>query len=248
MFWPDITSLEAFYASPIGRTAFTHIRNIISELWPDVHHETIAGLGFASYYLESFFDKENTLISVMPAMQGIMRWPETGVNLSCLADESELPLADSSVDRMIMAHVLEYSDQSKAMMREIWRVLSPTGKLLIIMPNRLGIWSHIEKTPFGHGHPFNVMQITKLLQEAQFNPLQSTSTLFMLPTSLPLLTNSTLWEKIGKRFLQPFGGVLITEAEKQLYSGIPAKVTMKEKLRTYVFTPSSNGVTSITLK
>lgn len=238
MFSPDIASLEAFYDSPIGRTALTHIRHVISEFWSDVHDETIVGLGFASHYLTDFLGSDNHVISIMPAAQGITHWPEASHNLTCLADEAELPLADSSVDRMLLAHVLEYSDQSKAMMREIWRVLSPTGKLLIVMPNRLGLWSHIEKTPFGHGHPFNVMQITKLLEDALFTPLRSTSALFMLPSSLPLLPHSALWERMGKRILQPFGGVLITEAEKQIYSAIPSKVSIKEKLRTYVLTPS----------
>jgi SAM-dependent methyltransferase len=237
MFWPDIPTLEAFYRSPTGNIAFTHIQEVITEFWPHVTHETVMGLGFSSDYLEAFCDNTNRVIAIMPAAQGCMRWPQEGASHSCLADEAELPLADNSIDRILLAHVLEYSDQSKAMLREIWRVLSPDGRLLIVMPNRLGLWSHMERTPFGHGHPFNAMQITRLLHDAMFTSLRSTSTLFMLPTASPFLTNSPLWEKLGKRWLQPFGGVLITEASKQLYSIIPTKPSMGDKFRTYVLNP-----------
>ena len=240
MFWPNIATLDAFYTSPPGQVAYTHIRQVIGEFWQKPRYETIVGLGFAAHYLSDFIDNYNKVIAVMPAVQGVMHWPEGKDNLSCMADEAELPFADHSVDKIMLIHVLEYSDQSKAMMRELWRVLSPTGKLLIVMPNRLGLWSHIEKTPFGHGHPFNIMQITSLLHETQFTPLRSTSTLFM-PPSFP---SSAMIEKLGKRWLQPFGGVLITEAEKQVYSVIPPKVSITDKLRTYVLSPEGRGAYS----
>jgi len=235
MFWPDIPSLNAFYNSACGQATFAHISRALDDFWPDTHDETIAGLGFSAIYLPRFMKRHNKVIALMPSPQGSITWPSKEHNLCCMTDEGALPLPDNSIDRMLLVHILEYSDQSPAMMREIWRVLKPCGKLLVVMPNRLGLWSHMERTPFGHGHPFNIMQISNLLQEAMFTPTGTISALFMPPVSVPFLASSVLFETIGKHCLQPFGGVLITAAEKHVYAPVGMKEkSLGEKIRTYV--------------
>ena len=48
---------------------------------------------------------------------------------------------------------------------EIWRVLSGNGRLLVIAPNRRGIWARFEHTPFGHGRPYTSSQLYRLLRD-----------------------------------------------------------------------------------
>jgi hypothetical protein len=54
------------------------------------------------------------------------------------------------------------SDDSVALLREVWRVLAPNGRLLAVVPNRRGLWARIDTTPFGHGRPFSRGQVTHL--------------------------------------------------------------------------------------
>ena len=39
------------------------------------------------------------------------------------------------------------------LLRECWRVLRDDGRLLVVVPNRLGSWALFDHTPFGQGRP-----------------------------------------------------------------------------------------------
>ena len=80
----------------------------------------------------------------MPAELGVISWPREGDCLSVLVDETELPLPDECADRLLLVHMLEWSERSRALLRELWRVLAPNGRLLIIVPNRRGLWARVE--------------------------------------------------------------------------------------------------------
>ena len=56
--------------------------------------------------------------------------PRDGIGL--VADPSELPLESDSVDAIIAHHCLEFTDNPHQVLREIQRVLTPQGQLLII--------------------------------------------------------------------------------------------------------------------
>ena len=81
-----------------------------------------------------------------------------------LVDETELPLIDEGADRILLVHMLEWSENPLELLRELWRVLAPNGRLLLIVPNRRGLWARVDTTPFGYGSPFSRSQLTKLLE------------------------------------------------------------------------------------
>lgn len=230
MFWPDIIELKHFYFSTLGKIARRRIRYAIKRRWPEVEKESVLGLGFATPYLRDFL-ADNRVNAVMPAPQGVMHWPPEAPNLVALADEADIPFPDSSMDRIIVVHALEYSDQAQAMMGEIWRVLSPCGRVLVIVPNRRGLWSRIEGTPLAYGHPYNMNQMLRLLRRTMLVPVYTGTALFTPPsTSKLMLKTEKLWETVGKRILSPFGGVLVIEAEKQIYAMNTERAVAKKKL------------------
>ena len=109
----------------------------------------------------------------MPAAQGVLHWPPEGPNRVVLTDEGELPLADFSIDRVLLVHGIEFSEQIRPMLKEAWRVLAGGGRLLAVLPNRRGIWARIDNTPFGQGHPYTTSQLSRLLREESFTPERS---------------------------------------------------------------------------
>ncbi|MEE8172402.1 MAG: hypothetical protein V3T62_05680, partial [Alphaproteobacteria bacterium] len=126
---------------------------------------------------------------------------------------------------------LELSEELHPMMAEIWRVLRPQGRLLAVVPNRRGLWARIERTPFGHGHPFTGGQLSRLLRDNGFVPLRQKMTLYVPPTrSRMVLRMSGLWQKLGQRFARPFGGVLLVEAEKEIYQAQPVGKRVRHKV------------------
>jgi SAM-dependent methyltransferase len=160
----------------------------------------------------------------MPASQGAVKWPSAKPTLAALVEETELPLSDASVDRVLLIHALEMSHDAAALLREVWRVLASGGRLLAVVPNRRGLWARMDTTPFGHGRPYSRSQIAALLRETWFTPMSWGEALYVPPIARGwFLRSAVAWERTGATISAPFAGVHIVEATKQVYRVIPAR-------------------------
>ena len=214
------------------------IRRRIRQFWPNTQGLSVLGVGFATPYLRPFVDEADRVAAAMPAGQGVLQWPVDGPGRTVLVDETDLPFDDLSVDRVLLVHGMENAEHLRPMLREIWRVLSGNGRLLVITPNRRGLWARFERTPFGHGRPFTRRQLSNALRDAMFTPMTNDSALYMPPLRSPLLQSAApALENIGRRVFTRFGGVVIMEATKQIYAGAGAKEAVRRP--TFVTAPSS---------
>ncbi len=221
----DVIELRDFYASPLGQVARRMIRRQIRALWPDATGYDVLGLGYAIPYLRPFRDEARRTIALMPAAQGVTRWPEEDLGLVCLGEETELPLANASFERVLLVHALEHSEAVRQSLREIWRVLTPEGKLLIVLPHRRGLWAGSERTPFGHGHPYSRAQITRLLNDCLFAPGGREAALHFPPLSRRyLLRTAGWWEDVGRMLWPGLSGVIMVEATKRVFAVTPKRV------------------------
>lgn len=220
--WNDVVDLRDFYASPLGQVARRMIRRRVRGAWADVTGQRVLGLGYATPFLGSFRGEAERTLAAMPARQGVVHWPPGEKGLTALADEADLPFPDLSFDRVILAHALECSEQVGPMMREIWRIMTGSGRLLVIAPNRAGLWARLERTPFGRGRPYSRTQLSRTLREAMFMPLDTHPALFVPPVGSRLFQSSApAWENIGSRWFPAASGLIIMEATKQIYAGTP---------------------------
>jgi SAM-dependent methyltransferase len=160
----------------------------------------------------------------MPAGQGVLHWPPEGPGAVTLVEETLLPLPDYSVDRVLLVHGLESSEYLRDMLHEIWRVLTGDGRLLVVVPNRRGIWARFDRTPFGWGHPYSRAQLSRVLRDTLFTPTRSERALYIPPTRWRwLLRSAFAWERLGQRWFPTFSGVIMIEAGKQLYAASPVR-------------------------
>lgn len=220
--WTDVVDLRDFYATSLGQIARRMVRHRIRLMWPDLTGQRVLGFGYATPYLLPFLDEAERVVAVMPAQQGVLPWPASGPYHVALSDEADLPLPDLSFDRVLLIHAVECSEQLRSMLREIWRVLADGGRILVVVPNRRGIWARFERTPFGMGHPYTVTQLSRLLRDCMFTPVAAAGALFMPPSySRMMLTSAPAWEKIGDGWFPRFAGVNIIEATKQIYAAAP---------------------------
>ena len=217
--WHDVVDLRDFYETQLGAMARRMIRRGVRSMWPDVKGQRILGLGYATPYLRQFLTEAERTLAFMPASKGVLHWPSEGRGLTALVDEAELPLPDLSVDRVLLVHGLESSEYQRDMLREAWRVLTGEGRLLIVAPNRGGIWARLERTPLGWGQPYSAAQLSRLLRDNMFTPTRSRRALYIPPLrTRALLRSAPAWERIGSRWFPTFGGVVLVEAGKQLYA------------------------------
>lgn len=225
MFRPDVTDLNTFYSSPLGMATCRALRWSIRQLLPNAAENTVQqmmGLGYALPYLLPFLEQgKNRIGAVMPAGQGVIHWPRNDThNLTVLAQETELPFHNQSIDKTLIVHALEFTDM-ELFLPELWRVLSPGGQALFIVPSRSGCWSRAEKTPFGHGRPYSAMQLERALKEAFFIPLKTRHALFLPPTNIRIMLHlSKFFERIGHCLGLPFGGAVMVLAEKRVHAPV----------------------------
>ena len=243
--WHDVVDLRDFYESQMGQVARHAIRRGLRSLWPDLTGRSVLGLGYATPYLRQFMGEAERVIACMPAGQGVLHWPAEGPNAVTLIDETELPLPDYSIDRVLLVHGLESSEYLRAMLHEVWRVLTGDGRLLIVAPNRRGIWARIERTPFGWGHPYTRAQLSRVLRDNMFTPTRNERALYIPPVrSRALLRSAMAWERLGRSWFPTFSGVLLAEAGKQLYAPTAARERKTKRRGVVVPLPQVVGPTS----
>ena len=141
--WTDVLDLTDFYATPLGQMTVRLLRARLREIWPSVKGETVLGLGYATPFLRPFMEESQRTLAFMPAQQGVTRWPRKGHNRTAFVDEFDLPLPDRSVDRVLLIHAVECTEQLRPFLREIWRVMADGGQLVTVVPTRAGLWSQL---------------------------------------------------------------------------------------------------------
>jgi SAM-dependent methyltransferase len=94
------------------------------------------------------------------------------VDVSC--DLRELPFATSSIDLVVMPHMLEFHDDPHQILREVERVLIPDGQLVITGFNPISLWGLRRKLssrprvfPFS-GNYLSVLRLKDWLQLLNF--------------------------------------------------------------------------------
>jgi len=222
--WVDAETLSDFYQTPLGHLAQRYILKSLEEMWPDVRKEILLGVGFGEPFLDTFRGEAERVLSFMPAPQGAIAWPKGRKNLVALVEESQWPLQDQSVDRTVLFHALEFSDHVEDMLREAWRITRDGGEILVVAPNRRGVWSRVTTTPFGFGTPYTGHQLFAVLSHVGFSPLRPVYCLYTPPSQRRLTRKfSSSFEKFGAYFWRKFGGVVIIPAKKQVLSITPQK-------------------------
>lgn len=213
-----VVDLREFYATPRGVSAARLLNRQLAMLARPRSGQTMMGLGYALPYLGNDTSDVRT-VSFMPAKQGVIHWPEGAANRSALVDECDLPLLESTVDVALVVHGLEHADTPLEMLQDVWRVLAPQGRLVLVVPNRRGLWAASEATPFGHGQPFSRTQVVGLLRDSKYTVTQWRSALFLPPfQSEVLLKAAGAADVLGARLAIRFSGVTIVEAMKEVYA------------------------------
>jgi SAM-dependent methyltransferase len=237
---PEVEDLQWFYGSRQGQLARRLIHHQLKALWPNLSGLNVLGLGYAAPFLPALESAARN-VALMPASQGACRWPQEGRARTALVREDELPLADGSIDRALLVHALECCGNVPRLIREVWRVLADGGRMIVVVPNRRGLWSLSDRTPFGYGQPYSRGQLERTLNGHLFAPQAERSALFLPPTQSRLLLRLAIpAERLGLTFARRFAGVVLVEAEKQIYVGTAVPALAHGRGRRYV--PVVEGV------
>jgi SAM-dependent methyltransferase len=217
----DGQQFSQFYASAQGAVVARLLRARLWQIWPDLSDRSLLGIGYASPYLR-MHQGDASCVLFTPSHIGPVSFPQNAPGLSCTGEDDRLPFPDLSFDRIVLIHGLEISDNGRRLLREVWRVLKDDGRLLVVAPNRRGMWAHVESTPFGQGQPYSPGQIGRLLTSGFFRVERRDTALYLPPLRWrPVLRNARFCEAVGRFAAPQLAGVTITEAVKDLYTVVP---------------------------
>ncbi|MGB8278339.1 MAG: class I SAM-dependent methyltransferase [Methylovirgula sp.] len=227
----DIVDLRSFYDSALGKVASRFIGRAIRARFDSSIGQSIMGVGYATPYLDLFRGEALRVLAFMPAAQGVVNWPSSGLSASALVEPVMMPLPDSCIDRIIVVHALEITEHPRELLDEIWRILTPGGRVIAVTPRRAGLWARFDTTPFGYGQPYSRSQLRELMRDALFSPTYWTEALYVPPFERQIfLRSASLFESVGAKLSLPGAGVLIVEAEKQLYRPIGVRRMVRHAL------------------
>ena len=220
----DIVSLQSFYQTALGTRTQRLLNAQLAALWPSLRGDMVLTFGYGVPLLPDLAGRAASVLAFMPAGQGVAPCSVSGANISCLVDLNLLPLPDNSIDRIVMLHALEGASDPEIVLNEIWRVMKASGRLVVVVPNRMGLWTHSEHTPFGHGQPYSTTQIRTILQNQGFCIENMAPALYAPPcASRFCLSMGDRIEKYAARFFPALGGVVMVEASKQMHAPTPVK-------------------------
>ena len=234
----DARDTAEFYASTLGGLTANLLRQQLHKIWPDCSNLSCLGLGYAGPYLRQWREQASRCIAVSPQNFGCVVFPAGRASLSCTAEEDNLPFPDLSFDRILLIHGLEHAGNARQTLREAWRLLKDDGRLIVVVPNRQGMWAYWENSPFGHGQPYSKGQLARLLASLFFQVEHQSSALSVPPINWRLMLRSfNLWERLGATIAPQFAGLTITEATKDLLAVMPIK---RQPVRRRVMVDASN--------
>jgi SAM-dependent methyltransferase len=226
---PGSKDPQSFYEEPIGQVARRTIFRRVRLAWPNLRGQRLLGYGYALPYLRPFSGEAERIAALVPAQQE-MTLPDLRITVQ--GDEDAWPFVDSMFDRILVVHGLECAESMRLLLRQIWRVLTPEGRLICVVPNRASLWAQIERSPFAHGRPFSRTQLEKLMRDSLFVPERWDTALYFPPvSSRRLVRTGAGWERVGRTLWPRLAGVHIVEATKSLYAiAAPERVRVRKRV------------------
>jgi SAM-dependent methyltransferase len=170
------------------------------------------------------------------AVTGSLTQLKAGVRVDLVARAGQLPIASDSVDAVLLAHALEFAADPYTLLREVDRVLTGEGQLLVLGFRPWSLWGLRTQASRGAFPP----GVQRLLSERRLREWLVLLGYEVMPVRRYLY--GLPWGKFGSpaRALRrgltgwwPAGAYLLT-ARKRLYAGTPLRLRWRDRERVRV--------------
>ncbi len=210
-----LEDIYSFKHSSLGFHMIRSIANVLIQWMPQNPDMTqVIGVGCTAAYMQNMAYTH----VIPPIYYDIFHYIDTCKTAHTLvADEDHLPFRNTSIHTTICIHAIEHADSPWAMMAEINRLMVSGGRVIVVVPNRVSLWSRVPSTPFSHGQPYTKKQLAQLMHSAGFVPIKCEYALFFPPVQVPFQSKvSAVCTRMGNMFWRESGGVIIGIYEKQI--------------------------------
>ncbi|MCP4791346.1 MAG: class I SAM-dependent methyltransferase [Gammaproteobacteria bacterium] len=138
-----------------------------------------------------------------------------------IMDPHNLPLANDSVQALVIQHVFDISQDPHDILREAARVVMPGGRMIICGFNPYSSWGLWRSLRWQIGCPWRYRflsshRLQDWLSLLNFNVVECSRSFYRLPiNSHKWLRRTGRMDDLGKRFAKPLGAVYVMSAVKK---------------------------------
>ena len=242
--------LSKWFKSPLGEVVFAMENDQLKDILPRLFGYHILQFGYYAElnYLTSSRVSNKTILFLEDAE--IQKSVKTAVRTTA----EELPIEMESVDVVLMPHILEYSNDTHRLLREMERILICEGYAIIIGINPFSLWGlyHLffcwwNKMPWG-GRLISVSRMKDWLSLLDFE-VEKVKYFFFSPpvSSVKLLKKFLPLERLGQYCYPIFGGLYVVVAKKRAAPLSPIKMKWQKK-RNIIVTESIEPISREVIK
>ncbi|MGB0844101.1 MAG: class I SAM-dependent methyltransferase [Alphaproteobacteria bacterium] len=220
-------SRNKYFSTALGRVSAQVLSQQIDEVFDSGRNLRVLGCGYTTPYLSGVTPMCERLIEIRTEETNSLATTDRttpkglGSGLLALVESGAIPFSQNAFDRIVATHFLELSQHLNADLYELHRIVQPEGQLVLVVPNRMGLWSRSEQTPFAKGQPFTPTQIRHVLEQVGFKVESCKSALYFAPRNWHLNLKVSRFVENTMRWLgtwvgrPPVGGVLIVSVRKR---------------------------------
>lgn len=237
-----LTQLECWYARQSGQYLLEETHVAVRAL---------LDTSFGYHILQLGVGGERPLCSDSPINHQLFCAQRSGKGVGLVAAPEELPLESDSIDTIIAHHCLEFASNPHQVLREIQRVLTPQGQLLVVGFNPYSLFgcntlvrSALRDPLWSRHRPVSEHRLTDWLHLLGCEVL-GTRRLYALPQAgherlRRIVTRCDRWIA---QYNLPIGGVYILHATKQT-AGLnrPRRPLLASKKRLIGLVPNPSPV------
>jgi SAM-dependent methyltransferase len=219
----DWQAMTDWFASPLGQHLLGREKFLV---------ESMLARRFG-YHLLQLGCSELWLHDTSPMGHKFSFCAHAGIQTShaAIARGEAIPLANESVDLVLMHHALDFSTHQHQLLREVSRVLIAGGDVLIVGFNPYSTWGlrnklHLRRgsTPPWNASPLGSLRVTDWLKLLDFVVINIRYGSYALPVNSHKSIRYSGWmENLASRLNWPTGGVYAILARKQVLPLTPIR-------------------------
>lgn len=210
-----LSELESWYATAAGRSLHASVQAAV---------EPVLETAFGYHLLQVGYTRQQSLFDNSRIRHRAYAAPQPGHAVTVVAEHAELPLESDSVDVVIAHHCLDFTTQPHQVLRELQRVLTPHGQLLLVGFNPWGLLAAIHRLRGLGGNALwqdhRPVGCSRLLDWLRLLGCEEESTRYLSP--LPVLGESRISRyaasanRWSERHRLPLGDLYLIHAIKQV--------------------------------
>ena len=225
-------SATQWLETPLGGALLAQECRVVEEAFDGIFGEQCLQLGLwgeTNSFLRHARTQRTSLIDEAPVEGGP----------SAVGQLHRLPVADDSIDCVLLPHTLDFSDRPHAILREVDRVLRSDGYLVVLGFKPGGLWGMHRLIPGaglppGCDHLISDRRLRDWLQLLDLRLHGVTRYFFRWPLPGNRGPSSTKWEQHGQRWWPELAACYMLTAQKRVSTLTPVWPAWRRKRKVVV--------------